>query len=157
MIEDILMDISTRLDGLIVFWPKDKPIRCFLCVASERLICKRAPLCAFFHFNISCGFYPTGWRCKGSAIHLFGGLHAFVIALVQCWFFIRHLFPKSPGSFSFIRPTLERQYKALCHRVPEDTTSFQCEHGEKGQEPNPGRESEQECCRLLLCLELNCL
>lgn len=69
-------------------------------------------VCVFPQFDPSCEFYPTELQRIGPVIHLLHGPYAIVIALVQCWFFIRHLLPKSPGSFSFIRLSLERQYRA---------------------------------------------
>lgn len=87
------------------------------CVKGYVGMCVRVCVWVFPHFDLSCEFYPTELQHSGPVIHLFHGPHAIVIALVQCWFFIRHLFPKSPGSSSFIRPSLERQYKASCCHV----------------------------------------
>lgn len=112
-----LLFISTRGDCFIVchLWMKPFVLsnRIWRRVLKSILTCLSAYIvCVFPHFDPSCEFYPTELRRIGPVIHLLHGPYAIVIALVQCWFFIRHLLPKSPGSFSFIRLSLERQYWA---------------------------------------------
>lgn len=157
MTEDIswkMMRIAVckRLDCFIVHSPLPKTkmgflsaVLCSMCMWEEDVcLC----VCVFPHFDLSWEFYPTELQ--------FHSPYAIVIALVQCWFFIRHLFPESPGSFSFIRPSLERQYRASCRRVPADKTSFQSELSDKWAELRSLRGFGKKCCRLPVCLPLSC-
>lgn len=71
-------------------------------------------------------------------------LHATVIAWTQVLnfiiFFIRHLFPKSPGLFSFIRPSLRRQCKASqCCSRPKAQIHFMVSRWKVTMELRPKR------------------
>lgn len=110
----------------------------------------------FPHFDPSCEFFPTELKQSGPVIHLFHSPYAIVIALVQCWFFIRHLFPMSPGLFSFIRPSLKRQCKASrCHWVPPGKNSFYSERVISRQNWDHWGDLRRNSAVLSLCLPLS--
>lgn len=109
----------------------------------------------FPHFDPSCEFFPTELQQSGPVIHLFHSPYAIVIALVQCWFFIRYLFPMSPGWFSFIRPSLKRQCKASRCPVPPGKNSFYSEWVISRQNWDHWGDLRRNSAVLSLCLPLS--
>ena len=114
-------------------------------------------VCVFPRFDLSHEFYPTELQHRGPVIHLFCSPGAIVIALVQCWFFIRHLFPKSPGSFSLLDRVWKDNSKprATMPRSPSRQNFIPKWASDKWAGQRPWRGFGKEWCRLSSCFHLS--